>query len=188
MQNKKFITIGVIAVLILIIGVWVAESYNTLVKQDEQVNNKWAQVDTQLERRYDLIPNLVSTVKGIAKQEQEVFGKLADARMRYAGATTPEARAQAANETESALGRLLVIVENYPNLQSSQAFRDLMVSLEGSENRIAVARKDYNDAVTAFNTKVKTFPASTVASMFNFDARTYFEVREEAKQVPVVNF
>ncbi len=152
------------------------------------VNNAWAQIDTQLQRRFDLVPNLVETVKGVAKQEQTVFSNIADARSRYAGATTQDDKVAAANQYESALSRLLVITENYPQLQSSQAFRDLMTQLEGTENRIAISRKDYNDVVASWNARVARFPGVIVAKIFGFDAKEYFAAPETAKQNPEVKF
>ena len=136
-SNKKIglIVLGVVVVLGLLIG----GAYNSLVSSNENVNGKWAQIDTQLARRYDLVPNLVETVKGISNQEKDVFKSLADARSRYAGASTPEARVGAANEIETSLSRLLVVVENYPTLRSSEAYQNLMIQLEGTENRINIA-------------------------------------------------
>lgn len=183
-KTMLWVVIGVV-VLIALYGV---SSYNSFVNRNEKVNNTWAQIDTQLQRRYDLIPNLVSSVKGLTTQEQKVFGEIADARTRYAGASTPEDKAQAANQVESALGRLLVITENYPVLRSSEAFTSLMVQLEGTENRIAVARKDYNDSVTTLNTALKRFPGSAIGSLFGFHARTYFEITNDARQTPKVEF
>lgn len=174
--------------IVVLLALWLGTSYNSLVTVREGVNNKWAQIDTQLQRRYDLIPNLVNSVKGVTKQEQAIFGELADARTRYSGATTPEARTEAANQVESGLGRLMVIVENYPVLQSSQSFRDLMTELEGTENRIAVARKDYNDAVTTLNAKITRFPGNLVASLFSIEKRAYFGKTDAAATVPTVDF
>ena len=175
-------------VIILVLALWIGGAYNSLVTIRENVDNKWAQIDTQLERRYDLIPNLVASVKGVTAQEKAIFGQLAEARTHYAGATTPESRAEAANQVESSLGRILVIMENYPTLQSSQAFRDLMTELEGSENRIAVARKDYNDAVTTLNAKTTRFPGNVVASLFGIEKRAYFAKTDAAGTVPTVDF
>jgi len=192
MQEKNFIQrnlgwiIGVGIILVLV--VWGVSKYNVLVAQNEVVTNSWAQVENQLQRRFDLIPNLVSTVKGITGQEQEVFTAIAEARTRYSGAGTADARASAAGQVESALGRLLVITENYPQLQSSQAFRDLMVQLEGTENRIATERMKYNDQVRILNTSVKTFPTVVFARLFGINERTYFEVPKEAQKNPSVNF
>lgn len=185
-SSKK--TWVIVIVVLLVIAGYLVSSYNGFVSMNEKVTNSWAQIDNQLQRRYDLIPNLVETVKGIAQQEKDVFGAIADARSRYAGATTPEAKAQAANQVESALARLLVITENYPQLRSSEAFTSLMTQLEGTENRISVARKDYNDSVTILNTRIKAFPANLIAKMFGFSARTYFEIPNEAKANPQVKF
>ncbi len=182
--KPMWIVLGVLAIFAL----WVGSSYNGLISQNETVDSKWAQVDTQLQRRYDLIPNLVNTVKGNTQQEKDVFGALAAARAQYAGATTPESRTAAANQIEGSLARLLVIVENYPALESSKAFRDLMTEIAGSENRVAIARKDYNDVVAEMNKRVKRFPGNIVAGIFGFSERDYFQVTEEAKTVPVVNF
>lgn len=192
MQEKNFlqrnlgwiIPIGIIVLVVL----WGVSTYNGLVSQNVAIDAQWAQVENQLQRRFDLIPNLVNTVKGVAGQEQEVFGAIAEARTRYSGATTVDARAQAAGQVESALGRLLVIAENYPQLQSSQAFRDLMIQLEGTENRIATERMNYNNQVKVLNTAVKRFPTVLFAQIFGIDERVYFEVSEEAQQNPEVNF
>src|SRR3989344_4486503 len=136
-RNMKWIiVVGVIVLLAL----WFVSKYNSFVRGGEQITAQWAQVENQYQRRFDLIPNIVSTVKGVAKQEQEVFGAIAEARTRYSGATTANAKAQAATQLEAGLGRLLVIAEQYPALQSSGAYRDLIVSLEGTENRISVER------------------------------------------------
>jgi LemA protein len=178
-----------IVVLIAVLSVaYVATVYNRYIALEEDVINKWAQVDNQLQRRFDLIPNLVSTVKGTAQQEQTVFSQLAEARTRYAGANNLEQQVANANQVESALARLLVITENYPNLKSSEAFTGLMTQLEGSENRLSVARKDYNDSVQTLNTTIKRFPGRLVASLFGVKERPYFQVKDEAKQNPEVKF
>src|SRR3990167_308475 len=132
----------IIIAIVVILAFWAMGSYNAFVTQSEQITAQWSQVENQYQRRFDLIPNIVNTVKGVAKQEQTVFGDIAEARTRYAGAATPDAKATAATQMESALSRLLVIAENYPVLQSSQAYRDLIVSLEGTENRITVERSE----------------------------------------------
>lgn len=192
MQEKNFIqrNLGwIIPVgIILVLVVWGVSTYNRLVSQNVAIDAQWAQVENQLQRRFDLIPNLVNTVKGIAAQEKDVFTAIADARTRYSGATTPDERARAAGQVESALGRLLVITENYPQLQSSQAFRDLMVQLEGTENRIATERMNYNNQVKTLNTAVKRFPTMIFAGIFGIDERAYFEVAPEAQQNPTVDF
>ena len=192
MQEKNFVqrNLGWIipAGIILILVLWTVSVYNRLVSQNVAIDAQWAQVENQLQRRFDLIPNLVNTVKGVANQEQEVFGAIAEARTRYSGATTPDQRALAAGQVESALGRLLVITENYPQLQSSQAFRDLMVQLEGTENRIAVERMNYNNQVKVLNADIRRIPALFFARLFGITEREYFEVSEEAQQNPMVDF
>ena len=184
-RNKVWV---IVIIVIVFLAFWVIGNYNFFIKQGEQITAQWAQVENQYQRRFDLIPNIVNSVKGVAKQEQQVFGDIAEARTRYSGATTADAKAQAASQVEGALGRLLVIAENYPTLQSSQAYRDLIVSLEGTENRISVERKNYNDMVRVFDTKVKTFPSSIIASIFGVKERAYFEVPKENQAVPQVQF
>ena len=184
-RNMKWIiVIGIIVILAL----WGVSKYNTFITQGEQIIAQWAQVENQYQRRFDLIPNIVNTVKGVAKQEQAVFGEIAEARTRYSGATTANEKAQAATQIEGAFGRLLVIVENYPVLQSSQAYRDLIISLEGTENRISVERMKYNELVRVFDTNVKRFPTSLIAGLFGIEERAYFDVPEENQQVPAVQF
>ncbi len=184
-RNMKWIVIvGIIAIVLI----WGVSRYNSFIKLNENVTKQCAQVDNQLQRRYDLIPNLVSTVQGVAKQEKDVFLKIAEARASYAGAKTSDAKAQAATQVESSLARLLVIVENYPVLQSSKAFQDLMVSLEGTENRLAVERGKYNELVAQINAGVKYFPSSIIAKIAGIHAREYFNVTEEAKVNPKVDF
>ena len=184
-RNMKWII--VLVVLVLVVW-WGISKYNIFVVQGEQITAQWAQVENQYQRRFDLIPNIVETVKGVAKQEQTVFGQIAEARTRYSGARTADQKAQAATQVESALGRLLVIAENYPVLQSSQAYRDLIVTLEGTENRISVERMKYNDLVRVFDTNIKRFPTSLVATVFGIKERAYFEVPKENQVVPKVNF
>lgn len=184
-MNKTWvIVVGIIVVIALYMGL----SYNGLVSQNEAADAQWAKVETQYQRRFDLVPNLVNSVKGILTQEQTVFGAIADARTKYSGATTPDERAAAASEVETALGRLLVIVENYPALASSNNIRDLMAQLEGTENRISVERMRYNDIVRDYNVSVKRFPKSIVASLFGFSERSYFEAAEGTETAPTVNF
>ena len=177
----------VVLVLILLVF-WVVGRYNFFVNQNEAITGQWAQVENQLQRRFDLIPNVINTVKGITKQEKEVFGALAEARTRYAGSVTVDEKASTAGQVESSLGRLLLIAENYPELKSSQSFRDLTVELEGAENRIAVERMKYNDLVKSLNQSVKRFPNSILASLFGVAERSYFEVTEGAEAVPKVDF
>jgi LemA protein len=162
--------------------------YNTLVSENESVDSAWGEVNNQLQRRNDLVPNLVETVKGYAKQEQDVLVKVTEARSRVAGAGSPAEKMQASNELSNALSRLLVVVERYPDLKSNQNFMRLQDELAGTENRLAVARKRYNDAVQAYNTTSKRFPTNLVAKVFGFGERTYFEAPESATGAPKVQF
>lgn len=184
-KNMKWI---VIVGVIVIIALWAITKYNFFVKVGEQITAQWAQVENQYQRRFDLIPNIVNTVKGVAQQEQTIFSDIAEARTRYSGAKTTDGKAQAASQVESVLGRLLVIAEAYPVLQSSQAYRDLIVSLEGTENRITVERQKYNELVRVFDTGIKTFPTSIIAGIFNVSEREYFNVPKENQAVPKVDF
>lgn len=159
-----------------------------IVRYEENVSNKWSLVENQLQRRTDLIPNLVETVKGYAKHEKEILEGIAEARSRLINANNIQEKAQANDELSNALSRLLVVVERYPNLKADATFRQLMDELAGTENRIAVARMDYNNAVQEYNTKIKTFPAVIVARMFGFKEKEYFKASESAKQVPKVDF
>jgi len=163
-------------------------SYNTFVSQDEAIKAQWAQVENQLQRRNDLIPNLVESVKGVTQQEQDVFGRIADSRAKLAGATTPEQRMQAANEQSAALARLLVIVENYPQLRSSETFNRMMDELAGTENRLAVERMRYNERVQDYNTLRRQFPSNITAGMFGFGEYPVFNAPPEAERVPKVDF
>jgi LemA protein len=163
-------------------------SYNRFVTQEEAIKAQWAQVENQLQRRNDLIPNLVETVKGFAQQERDVFGQIADSRAKLAGARTPEQTIQAANEQSSALARLLVIAENYPQLRSNESFNRLMDELSGTENRIAVERMRYNERVQEYNTSRRRFPSNITASVFGFKEYPLFNAPPEAERVPRVNF
>jgi LemA protein len=163
-------------------------SYNRFVGQEEAIKTQWAQVENQLQRRNDLIPNLVETTKGIAQQEKDVFGQIADSRARLAGARTPDETIQAANQQSAALARLLVVVENYPQLRSSETFNRLMDELSGTENRIAVERMRYNERVQEYNTSRRQFPANVTASLFGFKEYPLFNAPPAAEQVPKVNF
>ena len=184
-MKKTLIIIGVIAVVI-VVGFF--GYYNKFVTAAEDVDGQWAQVETQYQRRFDLIPNLVESVKGIMEQEQEVFGALAEARTRYAGAASVNEKAAAAGEVESALSRLLVIMENYPQLRSADTVQTLMAQLEGTENRISVERIRYNDTVRSYNVMVKRVPANILADMFGFGEKIYFEVAAGVEQSPPVEF
>jgi LemA protein len=184
-MNKTWIIVLAVAAVLLF---WGIGSYNGLVNANEQVDAQWAQVETQYQRRFDLVPNLVETVKGVAAQERGIIEDITNARTQYAGARGAEDRAQAANNLESALGRLLVISENYPQLRASESFLQLQNQLEGAENRISVERSRYNEAVRDYNVKVKRFPSNIFAGMFGFDARTPFKSVEEAATPPAVDF
>ncbi len=155
---------------------------------DEGVKAAWAQVENQLQRRYDLIPNYVETVKGFAKQEKDVFIKVTEARSKVGGATTVPDKIEANNALSSVLSRLLVVVERYPELKSDQNFLRLQDELAGTENRIAVERRRYNETVKMYNIKVRSFPTNILAGMFGFEKATFFEVPEAAQEVPKVEF
>jgi len=179
---------GGLALVALVLGLWAMGRYNSLVASNERIDGSWAQVENVLQRRADLIPNLVATVKGYAAQEKEVFQGVADARSRLAGATSPQEAAAANAGLTSALGRLLAIAEAYPELKSNQNFIRLQDELAGTENRIAVERKRYNDAVRVYNTSIKRFPTNLLAGTFGFPERQYFEAEEGARAVPKVEF
>ncbi len=182
------IVLAVILVVALIVGGSLAGTYNRLVSQNEDVTKSWAQIQNVLQRRSDLIPNLVETVKGYAAHEREVFEQVAEARSRLAGAVSPREAAAANAGVASALGRLLAIAENYPALKANENFIRLQDELAGTENRIAFERKNYNDAVRTFNTTIKRFPTNLLAGFFRFSEREYFEAEAGAKEVPKVKF
>lgn len=187
-MNKTLKTILIVVAVLAIIVLPIMGIYNGLVSQEQKVAASESNIDTQLQRRNDLIPNLVSTVKGYATQEKAIFTDIANARSKLAGATNITEQAKADTELSSALSRLLVIVENYPDLKSNQNFKDLSIALEGTENRIAIARQDYNNSVNSYNTRVKKFPGSIIAGMFNFQEKPYYKAAEGAKDVPKVDF
>ena len=180
--------LAVIAVLVLLVGGWLVGGYNSLIGSRTQVETAWAQVQNVLQRRNDLIPNLVETVKGIAQQEQAVFGAIADARARMAGAKTPEETIAASRQMDSALGRLFVVVENYPQLKSNENFLRLQDELAGTENRIATERMRYNEVVRDYNVKVQTFPTVLFARMLGFTTKPFFEATPESQAAPKVKF
>jgi LemA protein len=177
-----------VAGIIALGAIGIGAKYNSLVRQNESVNAQWAQVESQYQRRFDLVPNLVNSVKGVMKQEQSVFDDISKARTQYAGATSPDQKAAAASGLESSLGRLLVIMENYPQLRSVETVQSLMAELSGTENRISVERMRYNDMVRDYNVSIKTFPGSLIAGMFGFSTRTMFEAAQGAQNAPQVQF
>lgn len=186
MNNSKilYVVLGIVAVLVL----WVWTGYNGLISSKAAVEGAWAQVETQYQRRFDLVPNLVSTVKGAAQFEQETFTAITEARSQWQAAGSRSEQITAASGFDSALSRLLVTVEAYPQLQATQAFRDLMTQLEGTENRISTARRDYNTAVQSYNVRVARFPSNILAGVFGFAPETMFSADEGADKAPAVNF
>ena len=188
MKRSLLVVIAVIAILLIGVGGCLVGNYNRLVTSKETVDQRWAQVDNQLQRRNDLIGNLVQTVKGTALQEQQVFGQIADARAKLAGARTPEQGIEAGRAMDSAIGRLLVVVENYPQLKSNESFLQLMDELAGTENRLATERMRYNQEVQTYNVLVKRFPTNLYAAAFNFKDAPYYQIPEAARAVPKVDF
>ncbi len=187
MKKSGMILLGILIVLLLLGGSAVS-AYNGLVRQNESIDGQWAQVENQMQRRYDLIPNLVNTVKGYAAHEEEVFTAIADARSRLAGASTTDDKVAAADQLEGALARLLVVVENYPQLQASEQFKALMDELTGTEGRLAVERMRFNELVKEYNARVKQFPMVLFARMLGFQERAYFQITEGAQMNPQVSF
>ncbi|MEI7640886.1 MAG: LemA family protein [bacterium] len=188
MKTGTKVLLAVLAVILLVAGMFVS-SYNKLVTFDTAITGAWSQVENVLQRRNDLIPNLVNTVKGYAKHEKTIFEDVAMARTKLAGASSLEDKVKASNELGGALGRLLAIAENYPQLKANTTFEKLMDELAGTENRIAVERKRYNEVVLEYNLTVKRFPGNIIAGMMNFKTKdVYFKAEEKAKTVPAVNF
>ena len=197
MKNKSstsktlLAVLGVIAVVIIAIVVWGISTSNNLMTLREDVRMQQSQVETTLQRRSDLIPNLVNTVKGYATHEEEVFTEIADARSKLAGSIESgdiDSISKSNNELDSALSRLLAITESYPDLKASEQFTSLQDELAGTENRLAVARKDYNDSVKTLNSRIRTFPTSIIASIAGIKARDYFEIEEGEEATPKVEF
>jgi LemA protein len=185
---KKWIPVAVIGGVVLIAVLIAVTRYNSLVNQSSQVDEAWAQVETVLQRRADLIPNLVETVKGYAAHEKEVIASVAEARAKLSGARGPEQAAAADAQLSSALSRLLVVVENYPQLKANESFIRLHDELAGTENRISTERRRYNEEVREFNASIKRFPSNLFAGMFGFSAREYFQAAEGAEKAPQVKF
>jgi LemA protein len=187
-MRKLLPAIAIIAFLGIIFGTWYIKGYNKVIALNENVKNAWSQVDTQLKRRYDLIPNLVETVKGYASHEKEIFEKLAEARKGYFSAGTIEDKAKAATQVEGFLSRLLMFREAYPELKANESFLKMQDTLEGTENRISVERKRYNDAVRELNTYIKSFYGRFFAARTGIAEAKYFEVAEVEKEIPKVKF
>jgi LemA protein len=196
MKSKWFIP-GIVVGLVAVLGLWLGGTYNSLVSQREKVVASFQNVETQYQRRADLIPNLVNTVKGSSNFEQETLNQVVSARAKAtsvnvdASTATPEQMQQyveAQNGVTSSLSRLLAVVENYPDLKSTAAYQDLMSQLEGTENRIQVARSDYNNVAQPYNARVQTFPTNIIAGMFGFSQRPYFQSAEGADKAPTIDF
>ncbi len=187
-MRGALIAVIVLAVLILGLGGCVAGNYNQLVRGKAEVDNRWAQVENQLKRRADLIGNLVSAVKGGMIQEQEVFGRIADARSAMAGARTPAQSIKAAQGMDSAIGRLLVVIENYPQLKSEESVQQLMDEIAGTENRLATERMRYNDTVKEYNVLVGSFPMNLFAGFFHYEPAQLYQATEAEHATPKVDF
>jgi LemA protein len=186
-NRKWLVPLVIIGAILLLVVAPLMGAYNSLVTKEEAVNQSFADLDTQLQRRNDLVPNLVSAVKAALRQEQAVFGEIARARQGYAGAQTPEQKADADASMSNALSRLLVIVESYPQLRSNENIQDLMTQLEGTENRIVQARRDYNGTATEYNVMIRRFPRSLIAGMFGFDRKPLFNAEPASRDNPNVD-
>lgn len=182
------IIVGILLLVTFSIFGWVKNTYNAMVTLDEEINGSWAQVENVLQRRYDLIPNLVETVKGYASHESEIFIQVTEARAKVGGAASPAERMGAEGGLSNALSRLLLVVENYPQLKANENFIRLQDDLASTENRIAVERRRFNNAVKQYNAYIRRFPASFLAGMFNFQRREFFEAPEAAQTAPQVRF
>lgn len=196
-MNKRLLTIIIVVVAVFMLYNFFAGKYNSMVTMDEEVNTEWANVETQYQRRYDLIPNLVNTVKGFAEQEREVLTQVVEARSKASSIQIDPSNlneealqnfANAQGQLNSALSRLLVTVERYPDLKSNQNFLELQAQLEGTENRISVARTRYNEKTKAYNTYIRKFPNTMLASMFDFERKPLYEATEGAETAPTVEF
>ena len=197
MKKPVIITLAVVAAIFAAIALWAVSGYNSLVSADETVSTAWSNVENQYQRRADLIPNLVNTVKGYASHEKETLDAVVSARARATQVTvdadnmTPEKLQEfqkAQGEVGAALGRLLAITEAYPDLKANRNFLELQAQLEGTENRISVERRNFNETAKSYNTSIRTFPKNMLAGMFGFEKRPYFEAQEGAAQAPVVQF
>jgi LemA protein len=189
-KNLKIflIVIGIILLIAIFSFSWIVREYNKVIAMDENVKGKWAQVENQLKRRYDLIPNLVETVKGYAKHEKELFENIAEARTKYFQSDSVKGQIESSNRLEGALSRLLLLREAYPELKANQSFLKLQDSLEGTENRIAVERKRYNEAVQILNTYIRTLFGRFFASLAGVSSAEYYDIPEAEKETPKVKF
>lgn len=189
-KAKLSVIIAVVLIFVVVFSIYsfFKNTYNQLVILDENVKTEWAQVENQLQRRYDLIPNLVETVKGYAEHEKETFIEVTNARSRVAGAQTQQEKIEANNTLSNALGRLLVVVEKYPELKANQNFLRLQDELAGTENRLSVERRRYNETVRTYNQKIRSFPVNLISGLFGFQRAELFEVASEVKQAPQVKF
>lgn len=186
-SRGKVLSIVILVIIVLFIG-WGISAYNSMVRANAGVETQWSQVENQYQRRFDLVPNLVASVQATLSQEQEVFTAIADARTRYAGAQTIDDKVNAAQSFDSALARLLVVIENYPQLKSIDAVQSFNAQLEGTENRVATERNRYNEAVQSYNVTVQTFPRSMFARLFGFAPHAYFKAVDDAQTAPKVEF
>ncbi|MBN2126661.1 MAG: LemA family protein [Deltaproteobacteria bacterium] len=189
-QTKKILLIvGIVVFLVIVVPIlYLKGTYNSLVRMDEEVKAAWAQVENQLQRRYDLIPNYVETVKGYAAHEKEVLMGVTEARAKVGGAGKISDKIEANNQLSSALSRLLLVVERYPDLKANTNFIRLQDELAGTENRIAVERRRYNETVKVWNATIRQFPTNLIAGVFGFERASFFEVPEEARKAPKVKF
>jgi LemA protein len=187
--QKIFLAVAIVIIVLVVIPLlYLKGTYNSLVTMDEGVNAAWAQVENQLQRRYDLIPNLVETVKGYAAHEEELFVRVTEARSKVGGAGSVPDKIAANNSLSAALSRLLVVVERYPELKANTNFLRLQDELAGTENRIAVERRRYNESVRVFNTTIRRFPTNILAGIFGFEKAAFFDVPEERQEAPKVSF
>ena len=186
-MNPLVMALIVIVVIIAVIGLWIMGTYNNFITLNQNIESQWAQVETQYQRRIDLIPNLVNTAKGYMQFESDLLTEITELRSQWAATSGVDNRVNIGNALDSALGRLIAVFENYPTLQSSEPIANLMVQLEGTENRIAVERMRFNEVVRSYNTAVLTFPSNIIANMFGFEQKPYFESQEGAEIAPTVN-
>jgi LemA protein len=188
-MKKTWIIVGIVLLIVIVLPLMMVKgNYNKFVGLEEGVDAQWANIETVLQRRFDLIPNLVNTVKGFAAQEKEIFTEVTRLRSQWASAGTADEKVGVANQMQGAMGRLMLVAENYPDLKSNVNFLALQDELAGTENRISVERRRYNESVRAYNTAIRKFPGVMIANLFGFDKRTAFEAAPEAANAPTVEF